>query len=129
MTRNGMQPDNLFYSVIDIQETFYKYFSADVSSLNRICRFLHLASSSSNTIAIFLFLVKACIWLELQVQPHVLFFQLLQRWYNTNSVFIILLCPISIISSNVNEVIRAILNFFVILYEKIFHAQKAQKRI
>ena len=59
MTRNGMQPDNLFYSVIDIQETFYKYFSADVSSLNRICRFLHLASSSSNTTAIFLFLVKA----------------------------------------------------------------------
>ena len=31
-------------------------------------------------------------------------------------------------SSNVNEVIRAISNLFNIFYEKILHAQKAQKR-
>ena len=30
-------------------------------------------------------------------------------------------------SSNVNEVISAILNFFIFFYEKILHAQKAQK--
>ena len=29
-------------------------------------------------------------------------------------------------SSNVNEAIRAILNFFVFFYEKILHEQKAQ---
>ena len=33
-------------------------------------------------------------------------------------------------SSNINEVIRAVLNFLFIFffYEKILHAQKAQKR-
>ena len=30
-------------------------------------------------------------------------------------------------SSNVNKVIRAILNFFIFFYKKILHAQKAQK--
>ena len=31
-------------------------------------------------------------------------------------------------SSNINEVIRAVLNFFFFFYEKILRAQKAQKR-
>ena len=33
------------------------------------------------------------------------------------------------ISSNINEVIRAVLNFLFFFYEKILHAQKAQKTI
>ena len=32
-------------------------------------------------------------------------------------------------SSNVNEVIRAVLNFFNFFYEEILHAQKAHKHI
>ena len=31
------------------------------------------------------------------------------------------------ISSNVNEVVRAVLSLFAFFYEKILHAQKAQK--
>ena len=31
------------------------------------------------------------------------------------------------ISSNINEVIRAVLNFLFFFYEKILHAQNAQK--
>ena len=30
-------------------------------------------------------------------------------------------------SSNINEVIRAVLNFLLFFYEKILHARKAQK--
>ena len=30
-------------------------------------------------------------------------------------------------SSNINEVIRAVLNFLFVFYEKILHAQKTQK--
>ena len=30
-------------------------------------------------------------------------------------------------SSNINEVIRAVLNFFFFFYEKILHARKVQK--
>ena len=31
------------------------------------------------------------------------------------------------ISSNINEVIKTVLNFFLLFYEKTLHAQKAQK--
>ena len=37
--------------------------------------------------------------------------------------------PVTLVSSNVNEVIRDISNLFTYFYEKISHAQKAQKRI
>ena len=32
------------------------------------------------------------------------------------------------ISSNINEVIRAVLNFLLFFYEKILHAQKSTKK-
>ena len=72
----------VFYSAIDIQETFYKYFSADVSSLNRICKdFCTKQVLHPIPLLSFCSLSKHCIWLVLQVQPHV-FFLLLERWNN-----------------------------------------------
>ena len=54
--------------------------------------------------------------------PHIGITIFFQKWWLTFTF-----CSLLLTGSNINEVIRAVLNFFFFFYEKISHAQKAPK--